>query len=410
MRSQFPVMAVLMGSLMLETPPAHASDTCAALVPVLPAERDMQTHLRQARHFYRKGWIDDAVQEVAMARGTPEGRRDREVYVLSATLARETDNIVGARCLARATIALRQGGEATRTAEALLRELDRSFGYLTIYTAGDATTATFLVEPPTLFATADLKGYAHRMVDRLAKRHPLPVSVALPSGQYTINGQAITVLPGRSQDLTLHPRRTRSSWASPIVRVRTGAEFRPEQAYQPPPVVGSLDLSSTWPVLRGTRASLHTGIRLGGVSGGALPNEVRAPAGGDIGALLSGYWASDYGIDLHVDAALGAASTAGLGFYCPLDGSDCSTKPSKLPSDLLYTRAQGLQRRVGAGVDFRGLGSWESLGIGLDLAYVRTTGAIDTSWRAPDGSSRTVFHPAWSTVALLPAMSLSIRQ
>jgi hypothetical protein len=345
-----------------------------------------------------------------MARSTPEGRQDKEVYALSATLARETDDIVGAQCLARATIDLRQGGEATRQAEALLRELDRSFGYLTIYTTGDATTAAFQVEPPKLFATAELKAYAERMVVRLAKRHPLPVSIALPSGQYTVNGQAITVLPGRAQDLTLHPRRTRSAWASPVVRLRSGAEFRPLQAYQPPPVVGILDLSTTWPVLRGRQASLHAGLRLGGVSGGGLPNDIRAPAGGDVGALASGYWVSDYSIDLHVDAALGVASVAGLSLYCPVDGSSCSPQSPTLPSDLLYVRGKGLQWRAGAGVDFRGFGAWESLGIGMDVAFVRTSGSMRTNWPAYNGGTQILALSSWSTMAFVPGISLSVRQ
>ena len=259
-------------------------------------------------------------------------------------------------------------------------------------------------------ATAELKAYADRMVARLAKRHPLPVSVALPSGQYTINGQAITVLPGAAQDLTLHPSRTRPAWASPVVRLRSGAEFRPSQAHQPPPVVGSVDLSATWPVVRGQRASIHTGVRVGGVSRGRLPSERHTPAGGDVGALVSGYWISDYSIDLHVDAAVGRASLAGLGFYCPVDGSTCSTQPSEIPTDLLYVRSQGLQWRAGTGLDFRGFGSWEALGMGLDIAIVQTIGTIPTARILSEGATWTLSDQKWSTLALVPGASISIRQ
>ena len=286
MRLRIPVMAVPLGLWLGVGTPGRAADSCADLVPVLAAERDMETHLRQARHFKRKGWLDDAVKEIAMARSTPEGRQDPRVYALAAQLARETDDIVGARCLAKAVIELRRSGESTEQARALLRELDRTFGYLTIYTSGDATTATFQVTPPKLFATAELKAFAERMVTELARRHPLPVSVALPAGQYTINGQSISVLPGQAQDLTLHARRTRPAWASPVVRLRTGAEFRPEQDHAPPPVVSSSDLSATWPVLRGQQASLHLGLRAGVTTSGRVSEQLRAPAGGDIGGMV----------------------------------------------------------------------------------------------------------------------------
>ncbi|MBO84787.1 MAG: hypothetical protein CL927_05465, partial [Deltaproteobacteria bacterium] len=376
MRLLLPVIVANLGLLLGIGGPARAADACVDLVPVVAAERDMQTHLRQARLFQRKGWTQDAVREVAMARSTAEGRQEPNVYTLSAQLAFEIDDIVGARCLARAAIDLQRSGEATEKARALLRELNRTFGFLTIYTSGDATTATFKVTPPKLFATAELKTYAERMVTDLARRHPLPVSVALPSGQYTINGQAITVLPGEAQDLTLHPRRTQPAWASPMLRLRTGGEFRPSQSHGPPPVVSSTDLSATWPLFRGRQASLYAGMRAGVLSGGRLSEQLRAPAGGDIGGMVSGVWVSDYSVEFHVDAALSRARIGGVGFHCPLDGAACTTGSGLAPTDRLFIRGDGLQWRAAAGMDVRGFGNWESLGLGLDLAFVRTTGTV----------------------------------
>lgn len=409
MRLRIPVMAVPLGIWFSVGTPARATDSCVELVPVLPAERDMETHLRQARLFKRKGWLQDAVNEIAMARSTPEGRQDPRVYALSAQLARETDDIMGARCLAKAVIELRRSGESTEQARALLRELDRTFGYLTIYTTGDATTAAFQVTPPKLFATAELKAFAERMVTELARRHPLPVSVALPSGQYTINGQSITVLPGQAQDLTLHPRRTRPAWASPVVRLRTGAEFRPEQAHSPPPVVSSSDLSATWPVLRGRQASLHVGLRAGVTTSGRVSDQLRAPAGGDIGGMVSGYWVTDYSMDFHVDAALGRSRVGGVGFECPVDGSACTTEPGTIPTDRLLLRPGGLQWRTGAGLDFRGFGAWESLGLGLDAAIVRTSGSLDATSVSADGTNWTITPPTWTVTAFVPSASISVR-
>ena len=232
MRLRIPVMAVPLGLWLSVGTSGRAADSCADLVPVLPAERDMETHLRQARHFKRKGWLDDAVKEIAMAWSTPEGRQD-PAYALSAQLARETDDI-GARCLAKAVIELRRSGESTEQARALLRELDRTFGYLTIYTSGDATTATLWSRLRSCLAPAELgpcgaQVTSWRAVTRSRCRSHRPAST--PS-----MGSPSPCCPARHRI----PPRTPVAPALlgiPVVRLRTGAEFRPEQDHAPPPVV-----------------------------------------------------------------------------------------------------------------------------------------------------------------------------
>jgi|GEM_PF-6126199 len=391
--------------------PAFATIPCNETVPVVPAERDMRTHLRQAKHFEKKGWIDDAVREVAMARDTPDGRHDPEVFALTAHLARRQDNIVGARCMADATVRLDRSGAATERARALLRELDRSFGYLTIYSTGDTPTASLRIEPPKMFATPELKAYAERRVSELRDRHPLPIQVALPAGAYVVSGQSITVLPGQYQELTLHPRRTRPAWASPLFRLRMGAAFHPDQPHQPPPAAGTLDLIGTWPVLRGRQSALHAGIRAGGVSGATVGDDLSVPVGGDLGVQLSGIWSADIGLDLHADASVGWASQSGIGWACPLDGSACTTTPPEgMPTDLLMQRDQGLQLRGGGGLDLRGLGKAEALGIGLDVAVVRTSGTLDPTTGTTDGLGWSVGTGEWSTLAVAPALSVSVRR
>ncbi len=388
---------------------AFASDSCVDVAPLVEAERDPQTHLRQARLFEKKGWLDDAIRELAMARNTPDGRQDPEVYALQADLMLKQENIVGARCLAKVAVDMNRSGTATEQARSLLRELDRSYGYLTIYTSGDATTASFSVQPPKLFATADLKAYAERRVAELAKRHPLPVHVALPAGAYTINGQSITVLPGQAQDLTLHPKRTRPAWASPVIRLRAGAEVRPAQSHFPPPLVAATDFSTTWPVVRGRQASLQLGARVGGVMGRSTDGGTEVPAGGDVGAVLSGVWVSDVNIDLHTDLAFSRASVAGVGFSCPVDGSSCGATSTGAAADTVYLRASGFQWRLTPGLDLRGAGTFEALGVGLECGVVRSGGTLSSKQATIDGSTWALSPAAWSTWSIVPSLSVSIR-
>lgn len=399
--------ALLLSLVTIATPMAGAATPCSTTVPVLPAERDAETHLRQARHFEKKGWLEDAVREVAMARSTESGSRDPEVFALAARLARSRDDIVGARCMAEATLALQRSGRATEAARALLTELDRSFGYLTIDTSGDAATASLRVQPPKLFATAALKSYADRQVQALRSSQVLPIEVALPAGAYVVNGESITVLPGRHQDLTLHPRRTRPGWASPIARVAVGATLRGDQPHTPPPLGGSVDLTTTWPVVRGRTGALHAGARAGATRRTTLASGTEVPAGGDLGLQLAGSWVSTIGVELRADASVGWASLSGVGVSCPLDGSACTAEASPSPpADRLVVRTGGLQVRGGVGAELRRFGDLDWLGIGAAVAYVHTRGQL-----APSGvGGAPLPEVAWTVRGLAPMVTVSVRR
>jgi len=380
-------------------------------VPVIPAERDMQTHLRQARHFEKKGWMEDSVREIAMARSTPEGRRDPVVFYRAASLARATDNIIGAHCMANATIMLNKGGVATAQARALKQELDRSFGYLEIHTSGDATSATLRIDLPTFFATAALQVYAEDTARRLMTRQELPIRVALPAGAYTISGQSITVLAGQSQELTLHPRNTRPAGAAPLVRARGGAAVHPSRRLTTPTILGTASVSTSWPVIRDTSAALHAGLRVGGTAPSKLPSGATLPAGADIGLQVSGTYFVRMGLDIHATASAGWASLSGLGWGCPLDGTPCSQDTgSTIPMDTLYLRDQGLQLRGTLGVDLRGIGEADGLGIGLDLGLSHTSGTLKPSTGETDDLTWTLTDPRWAVLAITPGISLSMRR
>lgn len=400
--SMLPLLAAVLA------PVAKAAEPCASSAPVVAAERDMQTHLRQAKHFEKKGWLDDAVREIAMARSTTDGRRDPEVFARAAHLARSQDNIVGARCLASATLDLQASGTATEQARRLLAELDRSFGYVVIETSGDATSAAVQLGLPKVFGTAELKAYAERKAKELARRQALPIEIALPAGAYTVSNQSVTVLSGQSQSLTLHPRNTRSPLAAPIARVRGGAAFHPEQAHPTARVLGVADLSITWPIWRENASAVHLGPRFGGL---APAGELGLPAGGDIGLQASAYWFIDRGLDLHVDASVGWASLSGIGWRCPLDGTACTSgDPPAAPTDTLFVRDQGLQLRGTAGLDIRGLGKAEGLGVGVDVGVSRTAGTLSPSTGATDTLAWTLADPTWAVVTVSPGISVSLRR
>lgn len=404
-----PLALILRTALGLST--AHAAQPCTDTIEPLPAERDMQTHLRQARHFEKKGWVEDALREASMALSTPEGRDSPEAYALGARLARSRDNIVGARCLAAHAVKLQKSGVDTEQARALMLELDRSFGYLVVNTSGDATSAALRLQLPRVFASAELKAYAERTAQALSKRQPLPVHIALPTGTYLVSGQAVTVLAGQTQEVNLHPKDTRPALASPVMRLHGGAALQPTQAHTAPKVMGAGSVSASWPVWRSTSAALHTGMRLGGLAPARSAGGTRLPAGGELGLQVSAYSFLAIGMDLRVEATVGLASLSGIGWSCPLDRPSCTPRyTGAAPADTLYLRDLGVQARVTAGIDFRGIGRADDLGIGFDLTGARTSGTLPSSSGTTHGLRWSVDDPAWSILSITPGLSLSVRR
>jgi hypothetical protein len=373
------MMIPLMVLLAVQPVSAQSAPPCGELVPTLPAVRDYETHLRQARHFERKGWLSDAAHEASMARSSRDGHTDPAAWALSARLARMQGDIVGARCLAAATLDLKRSGAATEEARALLRELDRAFGYLTVFTEGDAATTTLRIAPPRLFASAELKEFAEAQVAKYRERFPLPVRLALPAGAYVINGQSITIVPGESQEMVLSANRTRPAWASPVARATVGASLRGGEVGSPPPVAALVRTDLTLPIVRKPAWSLRGGL-VGGVELPAVREDGSSvPAGGEVGGLVSGVWSTGLGLELRADLSMARGSTSGLAVSCPLDGSAClpdNGSEPVVPADLVMVRAASWRSTALLGIEQRRFGQLQLLGIGAVGGITRSMGEL----------------------------------
>jgi len=407
------MMSLLLVFLSAQLASAQATQACAELVPTVPAERDFQTHIRQAKHFERKGWLVDATREAAMARSSEAGRSDPVAWALSARLARLQGDIVGARCLAAAAIDLHKSGAATEQARALLRELDRSFGYLTVYTEGDAATTTLRIDPPRLFSSAELKAYTLDQVARHRERQALPVRLALPAGAYVINGQSITVVPGEAQEMVLSASRTRPALASPVARATGGVSLRSGETGNPPPVVPYLRSDLTLPLVRQPAWSLRGGITGGLELPGTREDGMEVPAAGDLGALVSAVWSTPAGLELRADLSYSRAALSGLAVACPLDGSPCVFEDggqSGVPVDLIAVRSPGWRSGAVFGLEHRRFGQIQWLGIGASVGMSRSTGELAADTAAQVAGSPPLATAEWSVDGIHCGVSVSLHR
>jgi hypothetical protein len=393
--------------------PAQAAVPCEELVPTALAERDFHTHVRQAKHFERKGWLPDATREAAMARNTPAGRGDPVAWALSARLARTSGDIVAARCLAAAALELNKSGAATEEARALLRELDRSFGYVTIFSEGNSVATTLRIEPPRLFSSAELQEYTLAQIDVHRQRQQLPVHLALPAGAYVINGQSITLVPGEAQEMVLSASRTRPAWASPTARATTGVVLRAAQNGSPPPVVPYLRSDLTLPLVRQPSWSVRGGL-MGGVElPGAREDGIAVPAAGELGAMFSGVWSTAAGLELRADLSASRAAVSGIGVACPLDGGACDLDAGSepgVPVDVVAARSSGWRTGAIVGVEHRRFGQIQWLGVGAAAGWSRSWGALtsDTVVDIPGSPSLAVAD--WSVDGIHFGVSVSFHR
>lgn len=394
-------MSLLLIAIASVLPAAGSEPACAVEAPAVEATRDSSTHFRQARHFARKGWTEDALQEAAMARSTPEGAVDPEVWTLSAELAKQLQDIVAARCLAKE--AVRLAGPSGR-AQALLVELDRTYGYLTIFSAGDASTTTLDITPPRLFASAEHKAYVDDIVATHQERQPLPVRLALPAGTYVINTENIVVQPGRDQELVLRPRDTRPAWQSPALRLTTGVGLGLGDTESLPNTTFLTRLSATWPLLQGTRASLRLGAATELRPTPATDAGTEPPAGTLAGGVIEGVWSTDTGTELRLGGLVGWATAPGLAVVCPLSSTTCTLgQASPDPADHTLINGSGLHTGLVVGATQRRFGSLSWLGIGLTGSAGQTQGTVDNTL-----IDANLTNPDWSAWRVTAGLSLSL--
>ncbi len=170
------------------------------LVAAALAGESPDWHAAQARHFLKKGWMDDAEAEVALGLATDASHV--ELNAICVELARREGNIDRAiRCAAAGASA--DAGDLDTRAELSQVELWLRSNYGWIEISGGAASARLTLEATSMQLDADLQSAIAQSGRRLAAGVSLPLRLALPTGDYTILGLAAHIEAGQTHRLAL---------------------------------------------------------------------------------------------------------------------------------------------------------------------------------------------------------------
>jgi hypothetical protein len=175
--------------------------------PADPAAGDYRSYLDQAKFFLRKGWNEDARDQLELAVATEDGRLDPEAWMLLAKVSYDRFDLGRARTAAdRALVQSRTPEQATQARE-LLEYFDAHFGVVTIRGAQDGATSRLHLQSTSLQLDPDLAAWIEQVTLRVTEPVVLPYILGLPGGDYVIDGEPFTVTPGEATEVALRTQR-----------------------------------------------------------------------------------------------------------------------------------------------------------------------------------------------------------
>jgi hypothetical protein len=206
-------MKALLLALLLAIGPAGASDPDHAV--------------DQARLFLKKGWLEDARDELERALATPEGTRSFEVHWVLSQVAWEMDDPAAALEHARLALERAETVEEAEPARAFVEWCSSAFGILEVAGPHTGLSSRLTVEPSSTIIDPDLKRYVNHVGLRLKSGTMLPARVWLPAGTWQVNGQEAVVEPGTTArlDLPLSALGTRGLARLQVVRLEFSTGF-----------------------------------------------------------------------------------------------------------------------------------------------------------------------------------------
>lgn len=175
-----------------------------ALVSLTWAAETPDWHAAQARQFLKRGWTADAEAQVAAGLALAPGHV--ELNSLCVELALPLGDVERAlACAARGAAA--DGGDLDQRAHLAQTEawLRANFAFLELSGPPGIERARPALESTGLQLDAALLEFTARAGERLRKGVALPARVALPAGDYTVQGHPVHLEPGRVAKLALPP-------------------------------------------------------------------------------------------------------------------------------------------------------------------------------------------------------------
>ncbi|MCB9762929.1 MAG: hypothetical protein H6739_24220 [Alphaproteobacteria bacterium] len=347
---------------------------------VAAADPEVDHHVAQAKLFVKKGWYTDARTELEAAVATPAGQTSYDAHWLLAQVCYELREAEAAANFARTAASLAESPDDAARAAGLADTIDTTFGVVVIQAPYEGVQSRLLLESESVIIDPELKRFVDDIALAWTKPQALPVRVALPVGDYRIQGAPVSVQPGSAQTLPLDMSELGSAGFAALqvtrVELATGvgalmgsrvANLRPSLELQvalTQPVKGWL-VGVTWDYSvrsysvagHGTRthpASFAAGVRLGRELMISGPLALRPAVGYRYGLV------------------------PGLAMGC-VDGDTWSCTPLTNDSDealTVYAISRAHVPFAELSVDWRKAGRTTATGFGVRIAYDQVIGRI----------------------------------
>jgi hypothetical protein len=169
-----------------------------------PAEDAAVQHaMDQAKLFSRRGWVEDARAELEAAAATAAGAESAALWWALAGARLTLCDAEGAWLAAERAAALTEDEAARAEALAFAADLRGQHGVLTVSAPHDGMFSRLQLEPQSMLLNPEHKRCVQAL--SLAWTHgvSLPARVALPLGDYAVQGQTVTVGPNAESNLPL---------------------------------------------------------------------------------------------------------------------------------------------------------------------------------------------------------------
>ncbi len=167
------------------------------------AQVDVEKHVGQASLYAKKGWHEEAMEELEEALHTDAGRASYELHALAARVSYALWDAESAIRYADHAANLTPDAAQAASMRQFHAYLDRTFGILLVLGPYDAMTTGLEVERASPLLDPKLKEWNASLADHLRKRQVLPMRISLPGGVYRVNGLEVAVEAGEVAQLQL---------------------------------------------------------------------------------------------------------------------------------------------------------------------------------------------------------------
>ena len=171
--------------------------------PTTAEDAAVQHALDQAKLFTRRGWVEDARAELEAAADTPAGAESAALWWALAGARLTVCDAEGAWLAAEQAAALTEDEAARAEALGFAADLRGQHGVLTVSAPHEGMFSRLQLEPQSMLLNPEHKRCVEALSLTWTHGVSLPARVALPQGEYTVQGQAVTVSSGAESSLPL---------------------------------------------------------------------------------------------------------------------------------------------------------------------------------------------------------------